>query len=48
MKKVIIIDNMPDNFSLQPNNGIFIQSWMGEENDRALADLAPLLKGMNK
>jgi CTD small phosphatase-like protein 2 len=36
---------MPENFQLQPDNGIFIKSWMGELNDRALRDLLPLLRG---
>ena len=36
---------MAENFELQPENGIFIQSWYGEPKDRALFELAPLLKG---
>ncbi len=36
---------MAENFELQPENGIFIQSWYGETEDRALFELAPLLKG---
>lgn len=45
MSKTIIVDNMPENFQLQPENGIFISSWTGDPNDRALKDLAPLLEG---
>jgi CTD small phosphatase-like protein 2 len=45
LAKCIIIDNLPENFSLQPENGIYIQSWYGESEDRALFELAPLLKG---
>ena len=42
---MIIIDNMAENFELQPENGIFIQSWYGDPEDRALFQLAPLLRG---
>jgi len=45
LKKIIIIDNLAENFELQPENGIFIQSWYGDPEDRALFELAPLLKG---
>ena len=33
LSKIIIVDNLPDNFKHQPDNGIFIDSWYGEEND---------------
>lgn len=45
LAKTLIIDNLPENFSIQPENGIYIQSWFGEPEDRALFELAPLLKG---
>ncbi|CAD8080060.1 unnamed protein product [Paramecium sonneborni] len=35
---------MPENFQLQPENGIYILSWTGDQNDRALKDLMPLLE----
>ncbi|CAK80175.1 unnamed protein product (macronuclear) [Paramecium tetraurelia] len=44
LNRVIIVDNMPENFQLQPENGIYIQSWTGEQKDRALKDLMPLLE----
>ncbi|CAD8080056.1 unnamed protein product [Paramecium sonneborni] len=44
LEKVIIVDNMPENFQLQPENGIYILSWTGDQNDRALKDLMPLLE----
>ncbi|EAR96854.2 NLI interacting factor-like phosphatase (macronuclear) [Tetrahymena thermophila SB210] len=44
ISKTIIIDNLPENFSKQPENGIFIQSWFGEKDDKALFDLSPLLR----
>ena len=42
---MIIIDNVAENFSKQPDNGIFIRSWYQDPNDTALVELAPLLKG---
>lgn len=47
IEKTIIVDNMAENFELQPENGIFIQSWFGDPKDKALFELAPLLKGNN-
>ena len=37
---------MPQNFSFQKENGIYIKSFFGVENDdTALYDLIPILKG---
>ncbi len=44
LAKIIIIDNMPDNFKKQHENGIFIKSWYNDETDRALLNLIPILK----
>ena len=45
---MIIVDNMPQNFNLQKENGIFIKSFYGDDNDdTALIDLAPILIGFN-
>jgi CTD small phosphatase-like protein 2 len=45
LSKVIIIDNMPQNYKLQKDNGIFIKNFYGEDkNDSALLDLIPILK----
>ena len=45
LSKVIIIDNMPHNFRLQKENGIFIKNFYGEEqNDTTLLDLIPILQ----
>ncbi|KRX01489.1 HAD-like domain [Pseudocohnilembus persalinus] len=44
MSKIIIIDNLAENFALQPANGIAILSWFGDADDKALYDLCPLLK----
>ena len=44
LDKIIIIDNMPQNFSYNKENGIYIKSFWGEENDdKALIDLIPIL-----
>ena len=44
LDKIIIIDNMPQNFSFNKENGIYIKSFWGEENDdKALVDLIPIL-----
>ena len=40
---------MPQNFNLQKENGIFIKSLYGDDNDdTALIDLAPILIGFIK
>ena len=44
LNKCIIVDNVAENFSLQPDNGIFIKSWFHDPTDTALLELAPLLK----
>ena len=45
LSKVIIVDNIAENFKLQPDNGIFIKTWYEDPEDTALLELAPLLKG---
>jgi len=44
LSKTIIIDNVAENFSQQPDNGIFIKSWFDDMSDNALFELAPLLR----
>lgn len=44
MKSIIIIDNTPTSYSLQPQNGIPIISWYGtDKNDKELLKLIPIL-----
>ena len=44
LSKVIIVDNMPQCFRLQKENGIFIRPFYGRDiNDYALIDLIPIL-----
>jgi CTD small phosphatase-like protein 2 len=47
IRKVIIVDNVGENFQLQQENGIMIRSWVDDSNDTALQELAPLLIGKN-
>ncbi|CAD8139574.1 unnamed protein product [Paramecium octaurelia] len=44
LSRTIIIDNTPECFSLQPENGIQIQTWKGEQSDSILLNLIPILK----
>mmetsp|Transcript_89184 Transcript_89184/g.237029 ORF Transcript_89184/g.237029 Transcript_89184/m.237029 type:complete len:329 (-) Transcript_89184:155-1141(-) len=43
LKDVIIIDNSPICYSLQPSNAIPIKTWRDDPNDRELYDLVPIL-----
>ena len=45
ISKIIIVDNVADNFQLQPENGILIKSWIDDPYDTALTELCQLLKG---
>ena len=44
IQRTIIIDNISDNFILQPENGIFISTWYDDMNDRFLDEITPLLR----
>ena len=44
LDKIIIIDNLKDNFKLQPNNGLFIKTWTSDVNDNQFHDLGRILK----
>eukprot|EP00826_Nyctotherus_ovalis_P055717 TRINITY_DN7429_c0_g1_i1.p1 TRINITY_DN7429_c0_g1~~TRINITY_DN7429_c0_g1_i1.p1 ORF type:complete len:529 (-),score=145.11 TRINITY_DN7429_c0_g1_i1:141-1727(-) len=41
---VVIVDNSPACYALQPENGIPISTWMEDPNDLMLSQLAPFLK----
>lgn len=47
LSHTIIVDNIPENFQLQPENGIYIKSWFKDPDDSALMELMPLLKGIS-
>jgi CTD small phosphatase-like protein 2 len=36
MEKIIIVDNIEENYQLQPDNGINISDFEGDENDNEL------------
>ena len=44
LSKIIIIDNLKENFKMQPNNGLFIKTWTNDVNDKQLKDLLKILK----
>ena len=41
--RTIIVDNLEDNFKLQPNNGIHIWTWLDDMKDTQLEDLGKIL-----
>ncbi len=43
INRTIIIDNISDNFILQPENGIFISTWYDDMTDTFLEEISPLL-----
>ena len=43
LDRTIIVDNITENFLLQPDNGITIKSWFDDPDDTCLMDMAPLL-----
>mmetsp|Transcript_65603 Transcript_65603/g.129262 ORF Transcript_65603/g.129262 Transcript_65603/m.129262 type:complete len:865 (-) Transcript_65603:229-2823(-) len=44
LDRTLIIDNVQENFMLQPHNGIFICTWYDDPHDTALFALTPLLE----
>ena len=40
LTKTIIVDNTPENFKNHRANGLFIQSWYGDESDNTLPEIA--------
>ena len=43
LNKTLIVDNLCDNFKLQPNNGIQIGTWIDDMRDTQLRDLGNIL-----
>ena len=46
MSKIMIVDNLPDNFKLQINNGFPIKSYIDDMKDTHIIDLGKILKGI--
>ena len=46
LNRTIIVDNLADNFKLQPNNGIPILTWIDDMKDTQLFDLGKILKDL--
>lgn len=44
LSKVIIIDNIAENFRFQPNNGLHIKTWSNDIKDMQLAELKSILR----
>jgi Dullard-like phosphatase family protein len=44
LDRTLIIDNVQENFMMQPNNGIFIATWYEDPQDTALFELMPMLE----
>ena len=44
LKEVIIVDNSPNSYALQPENALPILSWYDDPDDRRLAEMIPLLE----
>jgi CTD small phosphatase-like protein 2 len=44
IEKMIIVDNLAENFTLQKDNGIFIETWLEDTSCTQLKDMIPLLK----
>jgi len=47
LSRICIIDNSPNAYSLQVENGIPITSYFGDSNDLSLLDLLPFLKSLS-
>ena len=46
LKRTIIIDNVWENFQLQPQNAIYIKTWQNDDKDTCLIDLIEILKNI--
>ncbi|KAI0216140.1 mitochondrial inner membrane protein required for protein import, partial [Massospora cicadina] len=44
LSQVIIMENNPEHFSLQPDNAILVPAWDGSPDDRYLLDILPFLE----
>ena len=44
LNRTIIVDNIAENYLLQPENGVCIKSWYDDPNDDELMSFVPALK----
>jgi RNA polymerase II subunit A small phosphatase-like protein len=44
LKDIIIVDNSPISYALHPENGLPIQSWYDDKNDKELYNITPILE----
>lgn len=47
LKNVVILDNSPISYALQENNGVMIEGWINDQNDRDLLNLLPMLYSLS-
>ena len=45
LSRMIIIDNLAENFQRHIDNGIFVGSWVGDMNDNELKEIEKILVG---
>ncbi|KAJ3256339.1 Nuclear envelope morphology protein 1 [Boothiomyces macroporosus] len=46
LSKVILIDNAPFCFGINPDNGVPINTWINDTKDECLLDLLPFLDAL--
>ena len=46
LSSVVLVDNSPSAFLLQPHNGILIESWTDDQNDECLLELILFLDAL--
>jgi len=48
LKDIIIVDNSPISYALNPDNGLPILSWFEDKNDRELYNITPVLEFLSE
>lgn len=48
LKDIIIVDNSPISYALNPDNGLPILSWFEDKNDRELFNITPVLEFLSE
>ncbi|SAM78373.1 related to TIM50-mitochondrial inner membrane import translocase subunit [Ustilago bromivora] len=46
LSKVVVVDTNPDSFYLHPQNGIVVEPWQGDREDRELVGLIPFFEAI--